>query len=434
MLPVTFLHRPERSEESGAGVRSHLADLLRSPAVEGERNTWLTQVAGHYAKAFAGRPDVYQVHVERANASLPEPLDAEEVARTAASIWAREQAKARPSGDQSSWLPVDLGPILAGGALDNPPAFLTRTDGARLLYPGRTHAFNGEPESLKTWAALAVCAERVRVGDSVLYVDFEDHPDAIVSRLLALGLDPAAILAQFRYIRPDGPLEGTHREVLSATLADVSPTLIVLDGVTEAMVAHGWDPSDNRDVARFIEAVPKTMVRSGAAVVQVDHVVKDAQTRGRFALGAQHKLAGIDGSAFTFHVVTPFGRGMHGTAWLELTKDRPGFVRQAALGKRAGELHLMSHPDGSVVAELRPAGPGGADDGFVPTVLMERVSDYLAREPGASGRDVEKNVRGKAAWVREALKQLIHGGYVERRAEGRNGYQHFSRRPYRVPQ
>jgi hypothetical protein len=55
------------------------------------RNTWLTQVSGHYARLFLQWDD-YVAHVSMVNAGLGAPLAVDEVRRVAASIWRTEQA------------------------------------------------------------------------------------------------------------------------------------------------------------------------------------------------------------------------------------------------------------------------------------------------------------------------------------------------------
>ena len=47
----------------------------------------------------------------------------------------------------SSWAPVDLGPVLDGQSLDIAPEMLRRNDGVALLYRGRLHSVNAEPEA-----------------------------------------------------------------------------------------------------------------------------------------------------------------------------------------------------------------------------------------------------------------------------------------------
>jgi hypothetical protein len=92
---------PQRHQDAGPGTsdRSHLTQLLGAPAAVGGRNDWLAQVAGHYAKAFR-HEDAYRLHVAQANTLLPEPLEADEVAKLSTSIWTAEQGQAaNPSPD-----------------------------------------------------------------------------------------------------------------------------------------------------------------------------------------------------------------------------------------------------------------------------------------------------------------------------------------------
>ena len=89
--------------------------------------------------------------------------------------------------------------------------------------------------------------------------------------------------------------------------------MAVIDGVTDALGVFGCLTKDNDDVARRIRKVPKMIAdRTGAAVVLIDHVTKDAGNRGRFAIGGQAKMAGLTGAAYTVDVIDPLGRGMRG--------------------------------------------------------------------------------------------------------------------------
>ena len=60
-----------------------------------------------------------------------------------------------------------------------------------------------------------------------------------------------------------------------------------MDGITEAMSLHGLQLQDNNDVARFMVMLPRRFARTGAAALLIDHVTKDRETRGRYAIGAQ---------------------------------------------------------------------------------------------------------------------------------------------------
>ncbi len=75
--------------------------------------------------------------------------------------------------------------------------------------------------------------------------------------------------------------------------------MTVIDGVTEAMSSNGLDPNSNADVATFNALMPKRIAKEGAAVVMIDHVTKSEEGLGRYAIGGQHKLSAVDGSAFT---------------------------------------------------------------------------------------------------------------------------------------
>ncbi len=92
------------------------------------------------------------------------------------------------SSPATSWAPlVDLAEVAAGD--DEPPRWLQRSDGVRLLYPGRLHWISGEPETLKTWIALWAVIDALTQGARVAFIDLEDDAAGLVARLDALGMD-----------------------------------------------------------------------------------------------------------------------------------------------------------------------------------------------------------------------------------------------------
>lgn len=60
---------------------------------------------------------------------------------------------------------------------------LQRTDGRGLFYEGRENGLQGDPGSGKTWVAQMAAAEVLKVGGTVVYIDFEDTWRAGVARL-----------------------------------------------------------------------------------------------------------------------------------------------------------------------------------------------------------------------------------------------------------
>jgi AAA domain len=334
-----------------------------------------------------------------------------------------------------TWQPVDLTAALNGGNIDPGPVLLQRDDGASLLYNGKIHTISGESESLKTWLVLLACVAVVNNGQHALFVDYEDSADGIVARLTALGCTPDAILSRFHYVQPGEPYGPPAAAVLARYLPHAL-AIVVIDGVTEGMTAHGLDPLSNSDVAAFNTRLPKPFAATGAIVVMIDHVTKNRETRSRYAFGAQHKLAAVDGAAYVLDIMRPFGRGLHGMAKILIAKDRPGHVRGASPGNIAGFLHLYSQPDGSVLGSVTaPKAPTTptTDDGaaaFRPTILMQRVSEYVETNPGMSGRAITSAVSGKTDHKKLALELLISEGYIEIEKAG-SAIKHRSAQPFR---
>ncbi|MBK9180963.1 MAG: AAA family ATPase [Acidimicrobiales bacterium] len=330
----------------------------------------------------------------------------------------------------TSWAAVDLTDALDGGDLPG-PAVLARSDGTNLLYRGRVHWFMGESESCKSWAAMAGAAQVVAAGGRVLWVDFEDDERGVVARLYALGLTREQIAAHFVYVRPDEPLADRHGLPTGAAV-DLAGhlaqpwDLVVIDGVTEAMVTEGLDLMSNADVARWMRALPRRFAEQGAAVVCIDHVTKSADTRGRYAIGGQHKLAGISGAAFRFDTVRPFARPVGsdpstGTVTVHVTKDRPGHVRGAAVDGVAAVLDLTGWPDGAVTVAVDPPGEVTAD-----MAVVAKVLDYLSAYDGSSKNAIEKGLGGNANAVRTALRWMVDRLWLTVEKVGQGHYHYLT--------
>jgi len=253
-------------------------------------------------------------------------------------------------------------------------------------------------------------------GNHVVYLDFEDSEGGIVGRLLTLGAHRGTILERFDYLRPTDPLgAGINVDDLDRVLADRQPTLGIIDGVTEAMVLHGLNPLDNVDAAVFGRMLPRRITETGAAAVSLDHVVKDRDGRGRYALGAVHKLNGLDGASYVLENRSPFGVGLTGRSTIRIAKDRPAQLRRHGLPSGGGmhwfgDLVVKSH--GEEFAEVSIEPPIERSEEFRPTVLMGRISDALTEHGPMAARKIEITVRGKAATIREALAYLQLDGYV----------------------
>jgi hypothetical protein len=347
--------------------------------------------------------------------------------------------------EPSSWDPVDLSTYLDGTYTPATPTLLPRTDGVCLLYPGLVHSVHGESESGKSLIMQAEMVRAITAGLPVLMLDFESDAAEVTARLLSMGATPTDVRDHFTYVRPEtsvtaGPDLDAYRRLLSRTY-----TLAVIDGVTDALgmwSGGGAKSGDNDDIARFMRRFPRKLAQlTGAAVVLIDHVTKDPESRGRWAIGGQAKMAGIDGAAYTVEVSevpTPGGRGVLS---LRIGKDRPGQVR-----RHCGHFRKSDRTQGAARIVVDSTGPvtvltvdpwpetGATDDGagFRPTGIMEKVSKTLemAGSP-LSLRDLREMVGGRAEHVGTAVQLLAADGYVTRSAGARGAQLHTSTRSYR---
>lgn len=315
-----------------------------------------------------------------------------------------------------SWQPVDLSDVLSGQWQAAEPTVGRRSDGAGLFYPGKVHTVSSESEGGKTWLCMSAVLDELGAGNHVLYVDFEDDEGGIAGRLLTLGADHADIRERFHYLRPEDALgTGIHLDDLVDVLRTHRPTLAVVDGVTEALTMHGLDPNSNSDVAKFGRMVPRRLAAEGAASVSLDHVAKSTENRGRYSIGAVHKLNGLDGAAYVLENRKPFGVGITGRSSLRIAKDRPGQLRKNALPSAggmfwAGDLVLTSYPEG--FAEVAVEAPHEADNSFRPTVYMGRIMAAIHDKGPLSKRLIRAAVTGKTTTIDSALDQLILDGYL----------------------
>lgn len=336
---------------------------------------------------------------------------------------------------RTTWWPRDLTGVLSGDIVEMPPTYLTRDDGAPLLYPGRINGLLGESESGKTWIALLAVTQVLASGLAVLYIDFEDTAAGIVSRLRAMGATDTD-LERLTYLDPTENLHLAAAGDLAETLDTTQAALIVIDGINAAMTVMGLEINDNTDATKFAQKLLRPLARTGAAALTVDHVPKAADQRGKGGIGAQAKRAMTDGCAIACDVVQPFGRGMTGKLRLTVDKDRPGYVRAVSSGARyAGTAVLDSDIDtGNVTVtihapDLRPI---GEREPWRPTGIMERVSNLLQGIPeGVSGKVIETEVQGKAEHIRIAVTCLHDEGHLDRIPGPRGAMLHVLVKPYR---
>ena len=318
-----------------------------------------------------------------------------------------------------TWQAVDLTEALDGTWRAPEATVGRRSDDVGLFYRGKAHTISGESESLKTWLALSAIQHEITNGRHAVFIDFEDDAGPVVGRLLGMDTPTDAIRERFHYVRPESPLtDPLMRADLEALLLDVHPSLAVIDGVTEGMTLHGLNPLDNKDAAAFGRMLPRTLTRAGAAAVSLDHVTKSSEGRGRYSLGAVHKLNGLDGAAYVLENRKPAGVGLVGRSTVMIAKDRPGQLRKHALPSSGGmhwfaDLVLDSTLEGFADVSVCSPEAEKADTSAAPTFMMGRVAAKLTEHPeGLAQRVLCDITKGKTETIRAALSHLIAGGYV----------------------
>lgn len=349
-----------------------------------------------------------------------------------------QDVDAEPAAKEAAprtWAAQDLASVLDGSYRPPQPTVGRRDDGIGLFYPGRMNSVASESEAGKTWFALIACLQEINDGKHVLYLDFEDDAGGVVGRLLCLGAHPDDILERFHYIRPENSPSDIDLIDLAMVL-EHSPTLAIVDGVTEGMSLLGLELKDNTDVAKFGRQLLRPLMNAGAAVVTLDHVVKSAENRGRYSIGGVHKLNGLNGVMYMLENRRPFGIGVTGKSTVRVAKDRPGQIRKNGLSHSSG-MHwyadLVVKSESAEFAEAHLYSPIQRDeedreadeeqkriDGLKRKVLeaLQRATEAL------TGKGIEDRVTGKAADIRRAVADLIDGGQIVAKPGPRNSTLH----------
>jgi hypothetical protein len=417
------------------------------PAGTAEAGAWERQEAQARADVAAS---LEQRKTERRKRDLEAATDNEllrlEARKAAEQIYNDKQHIAAEATDASTWAPIDLTTILDGSHIATEPTLMPRTDGVRLLYPARVHTFAGESESGKSMVAQAECARILLEGGTVAYLDFESDAAVVVGRILQMGALRDDIAERFLYMRPGVRPEATADDRRAwLDLIDRQLDLAVIDGVTEAASVFGVVSKDNDEITTWNRAFARPLAhRTGAAVIQVDHVTKDAESRGRFAIGAQAKMSGLDGASYVVEVKEPLGRGMRGVISMRIAKDREGAIRPHCGPFRASDRTQeacrvvvdSTHEDAIVVTVEPPAVAVVDDTGqpivFRPTGLMERVSEHLETASGpVSLTQIERSVNGRGEHIRKAVQALVTEGFIGQTPGARNSSMHHLLAVYR---
>lgn len=309
--------------------------------------------------------------------------------------------------DRDSWTPTNL------NTLPEHPPIQPTLGNVGIVYPGKRHVFSGAPESAKTLAGYAILIQVVRAPAQAILIDFEMGGYDARARLRELGATSQEI-DRIHYLEPDQP--ATQPRIHA--LIQLDPSLVLIDAAAGAYDIQGLDDNQRKDVEKWSSIYVRSFWRAGIATILIDHVVKNAENRGRFQIGSERKLGGAD-VHLGFETITPISRGTTGLYKIVTHKDRGGYLQRGALAN----LELVSHPETHQISWTFKAAEHIPEDApFRPTTLMERVSTWLRlqTEPVARNK-VEEGVKGKSNQAKKtAIDVLIREGFVAE-TEGARG-------------
>jgi hypothetical protein len=110
---------------------------------------------------------------------------------------------------------------------------------------------------------------------NVIYIDPEDTPTGLLSRLAAMGADVEALEPFIHYLH--NPTPADFRRAI-AYAEKHGPVLVILDGLAEALAAEGLDEDEPGDFLQFCRERLRPFAEAGAAVLVADHVTKSTET------------------------------------------------------------------------------------------------------------------------------------------------------------
>lgn len=295
-----------------------------------------------------------------------------------------------------SWEPLDLRYLP-----ERPPAEVALEG---LGYYGRRHGWHGPPEAGKTIVGYLVLLEEARRGNKVLVVDFEMGPHDARDRFLDLGATDDD-LERILFVEPDTPADAST----IGSLADRwEPTIVLFDSSAGAFGLHGADDNKRQDTERVAGLLVDPLRDRGRASVVLDHVVKNSAERGRWAVGSERKIGGVD-VALSFDAKIALSRGRRGLIVVSVSKDRLGHLHRPKLA----EIELVSDPVTHRIAWTFQNVTDGVGDRWRPTHLMGLVSQFLAKQTEPVSRaEVERQKFGGNDYVRTAMDELVAEGYA----------------------
>jgi hypothetical protein len=317
-----------------------------------------------------------------------------------------------------SWQPYYLSGI--PDAESQPPSL-----GHNLLYPGLRHIFSGPPESAKTLVAYACGIDIIHHHPDahILLMDFEMGPKAAKRRWRYVGATNHQLDHNILYLAPEQPAQEERIGILVA----LHPMLVIIDAAAGAFDNEDLDDNKRADAERWRKLYVDPFFDNGITTIVIDHVVKNAETRGKYVIGSERKIGGGE-VHIGFDTIKPVKRGSTGLYKMVMHRDREGHHNRGHFM----DLHITSHPETHTLScDFRPvdADPEGRPQ--LPTELMQRVSHHLeAQTEPVTRNHILLNVKGNDDYIRKAIDHLVDLGYATEAAGPNRSRQYTCSRPF----
>lgn len=306
------------------------------------------------------------------------------------------------------------------------PTILYRSDGNALIYPGMSHIIMSRPGLGKTWVGLYAAAEVLMDGGNVLYLDYENTYRMIGSRLRDLGVPAENVEINFIYPGRLPAFDPAMSAELARVVEEKNIHLVVVDGLGKSMARQGLDEDRAPDFLAWNYMVVEPALSSGAAVLILDHITKEAsrpESKELWARGSGAKMGEV-AAAWTVRG-EGFSRKKAGSISLQQAKDREGYN-----GTDGDTVAVLTFTPNDGLLEVKVDPPTSAPE-LKPELVMESISLYLERlvEP-VSKTLIRKEVKHGSQQVDSAIGWLIKEQYIRHVSQPRKGYQ--SIRKYRA--
>lgn len=192
--------------------------------------------------------------------------------------------------------------------------------------------------------------------------------------------------------------------------------VVILDPLSAVASALDLDfERSNNEFIRFYDTLVQPLTARDVAVLLPDNI--------GHAIEAKSRAKGVSAKSDRADLTFPCSKAPHGLL------IKAGKVRTIRAGFQTGDTWLFDR----ATFQIRRQDPDQHPDesvGFRPTTLMQRVSEFVERQPGVGKKDIRTGVSGRNNYVDDAIRALIAEGYIEQRTDARGGHHHFPVMPF----